>query len=68
VETINRPSNRQADVIGKPFLVLASHLRLCLVCDQTFSSQQARIHASLSCWPAKIVPNSSLGRLGGVIQ
>ena len=66
-EAPTRPSERPQDVLGKPFRVLASHFRECLVCEQTFSSRSARTHAQMPCWPATI-PNSLLSRLGRLIH
>jgi hypothetical protein len=68
MEAITRPSQRLHDVVGKPFRVLASGFRQCMVCEQTFSSLAARSHALLPCWPEKIVPNSLVSRLGARVM
>ena len=64
MEATTRTSEQPPDILGKPFRVLASGHRQCLVCEQTFSSQCARSHSQIPCWPAKIVTNSVLSRSG----
>jgi hypothetical protein len=64
MEAAARTSEQPPDILGKPFRVLASGLRQCLVCEQTLSSQCARSHSQTPCWPVKIVTNSAFKRLG----
>ena len=55
----------RADNVGKTFRVLDENLRLCLICDEVFTTQGAAEHAERVCCPAsqKGSPQGSRNRM-----
>jgi hypothetical protein len=50
-DDIQRTVFGNTDKIGKVFRVLNDNLRLCLICDEVFTTQGATEHAEMVCHP-----------------
>ncbi len=54
------------DKIGKVFCVLDETMRLCLICDETFTRQGAAEHAHVACPPVPTPLPQNVARLAAL--